>query len=107
MPQRPDRYRPLPRPARAPDQRPTAAARGYGREWREQSKGHLHKHPLCVRCAANGLTVAATVVDHVTPHKGNRQLFWARSNWQSLCERCHNVKTATEDGAFGRPTKQQ
>jgi len=33
---------------------------------------------------------AATVVDHITPHRGNTQLFWDSSNWQSLCEECHN-----------------
>jgi 5-methylcytosine-specific restriction endonuclease McrA len=29
-------------------------------------------------------------VDHIVPHRGNRGLFWARSNWQSLCATCHN-----------------
>lgn len=45
---------------------------------------------------------AASVVDHIVPHKGDQKLFWRRSNWQSLCKRCHDVKTATEDGGFGR-----
>jgi len=44
---------------------------------------------------------AALVVDHIQPHKGNDDLFWDASNWQSLCEACHNLKTATEDGGFG------
>jgi 5-methylcytosine-specific restriction enzyme A len=35
-------------------------------------------------------------VDHITPHKGDRQMFWDRSNWQSLCHRCHSRKTARE-----------
>jgi len=39
----------------------------------------------------------ATVVDHITPHKGDNDLFWDRANWQSLCESCHNRKTAAED----------
>lgn len=47
--------------------------------------------------------VAATVVDHITPHKGDKALFWQRANWQPLCKRCHDIKTAIEDGGFGRP----
>jgi len=41
--------------------------------------------------------VLATVVDHITPHKGDNDLFWDRANWQSLCESCHNRKTAADD----------
>lgn len=38
----------------------------------------------------------ATVVDHIIPHRGNMELFWRRENWQPLCEKHHNVKTAKE-----------
>jgi 5-methylcytosine-specific restriction protein A len=48
------------------------------------------------------LVVAATVVDHIKPHKGDKLLFWQRANWQPLWKPCHGVKTATEDGGFGR-----
>jgi len=47
------------------------------------------------------VTTAATVVDHVTPHKGDKVLFWDRLNWQALCKRCHDRKTAFES-RFGR-----
>nr|WP_292832122.1 HNH endonuclease signature motif containing protein [Mesorhizobium sp.] len=30
------------------------------------------------------------------------RLFWDRSNWQPLCKPCHDRKTATSDGGFGR-----
>lgn len=44
-----------------------------------------------------GQFVAATVVDHITPHKGDSALFWDKANWQSLCKRCHDsVKQAEE-----------
>ena len=52
--------------------------------------GFLSKHPLCVTCRDIGRIVAAEVVDHIIPHRGDRKLFWDRSNWQSLCSRCHN-----------------
>jgi 5-methylcytosine-specific restriction protein A len=45
--------------------------------------------------------VAATTVDHIRPHRGDYDLMWDESNWQSLCTWHHNVKTAKEDGAFG------
>jgi 5-methylcytosine-specific restriction protein A len=51
--------------------------------------------------------VAATVVDHIVPHKGDKVKFWDSSNWQSLCKRCHDAKTATEDGGFGHPVKEK
>ena len=44
-----------------------------------------------------GMYVRATDVDHITPHRGDRQLFWDESNWQPLCHRHHSMKTARED----------
>lgn len=46
--------------------------------------------------------MASTVVDHIKPHKGDQQLFWSKANHQALCKECHDTKTATEDGGFGR-----
>ncbi|WP_390844186.1 HNH endonuclease [Anatilimnocola floriformis] len=68
--------------------------RGYDHHWRAARIQFLRQHPLCVECQSVGIATAATVVDHVTPHRGCYALFWNQSNWQSLCERCHNVKTA-------------
>ncbi|WP_328203649.1 hypothetical protein [Brevibacillus nitrificans] len=44
---------------------------------------------------------AATVVDHIIPHKGDKELFWDQKNWQGLCDSHHSRKTAKEDGGFG------
>ena len=41
--------------------------------------------------------IKATVVDHITPHRGDKKLFWDEDNWQPLCKRCHDKKTMTED----------
>jgi 5-methylcytosine-specific restriction enzyme A len=38
--------------------------------------------------------VVATEVDHITPHRGNPNLFWNRSNLQAMCRSCHSQKTA-------------
>lgn len=82
--------------------RPSAAKRGYGSAWQKASKGFLKFNPLCVRHLARGHLVPAKCVDHIRPHKGDQDLFWDRHNWQALCKRCHDHKTATEDGGFGR-----
>lgn len=72
--------------------------RGYTNDWVKASKAYRLANPLCVRCERDGKLTPAAVTDHVTPHKGDRDLFWDRSNWQSLCKRCHDSKTAREDG---------
>jgi 5-methylcytosine-specific restriction protein A len=78
--------------------RGSAAERGYDNRWRRARLTFLASHPLCSgphsQCEQAGIVSAATVVDHVVPHRGDEQLFWDESNWAALCERCHNVKTA-------------
>lgn len=79
------------------EERPSASDRGYNRRWQKASKLFLQAHPLCVRCAAEGRYVKSEVVDHITPHRGDKALFWDMDNWQALCKRCHDLKTLTED----------
>lgn len=78
----------------------TAHQRGYDSKWRKAREGFLAKHPLCAHHKLIDEIEPATVVDHITPHRGNRELFWDRDNWQPLCKSCHDRKTATEDGGF-------
>ena len=56
----------------------------------------LLREPWCRECARHGVRTRATVVDHVTPHRGDWQLFIDPDNHQSLCKRCHDRKTARE-----------
>ena len=65
-------------------------------KWKAAAKAFLRRHPLCRDCADLGAIEPATDVDHIKPHKGDRKLFWDRSNWQALCHRCHSRKTARE-----------
>lgn len=83
-------------------ERKGANERGYTYKWQKASKAFLARHPLCVMCQQNGIVKAAEVVDHIKPHRGNQLLFWDKKNWQPLCKKCHDCKTATEDGGFGR-----
>jgi 5-methylcytosine-specific restriction protein A len=87
--------------AKAASGRRNAYQRGYDRRWAQARRLWLLASPLCRYCQTEGKTVAATVVDHIRPHKGDQALFWDHTNWQSLCARCHNHKTAREDGGFG------
>lgn len=77
--------------------RPTSAQRGYNYKWQKESKRFLDENPLCKYCYEVREIKAATVVDHIIPHKGNMKLFWDRSNWQSLCDHCHNSIKAKEE----------
>ena len=93
--------------------RESAAKRGYDRRWQGYSRRRLRAHPVCeglrlqpggevVINTHPGRVVLATLTDHILPHKGDRELFWAAWNHQSGCDACHNTKTAKEDGGFGR-----
>jgi 5-methylcytosine-specific restriction protein A len=54
-------------------------------------RSFLIRNPICRECRN-----PATVLDHITRHRGNARLFWDQSNWQPLCARCHGLKTARE-----------
>ena len=83
--------------SRPPDDfRLSSADRGYDRRWRKYRASYLHLHPVCVQCLALDDPTPATVVDHIIPHKGNRDLFWESSNHQPLCKTHHDQKTARE-----------
>ena len=80
------------RKARHDANRLSARKRGYDASWQRERVVYLAANPYCRRCNA-----PATVVDHIQPHKGNRTLFWNRSNWQPLCTTCHSsAKQAAE-----------
>lgn len=76
--------------------RASSHARGYDSRWRKARRFFLNAHPLCAECEREGRTTEANVVDHVEPHRGDSDLFWDESNWQALCESCHNAKSAKE-----------
>lgn len=77
--------------------RASSSKRGYGSRWQKARARYLKAHPLCVFCKREGKLEKATVVDHITPHRGDRVLFWDEANWQALCKPCHDKKTFTED----------
>jgi 5-methylcytosine-specific restriction enzyme A len=79
-------------------ERGSAAARGYGGEWRRIRNRFIRAHPVCEHCAREGRTTIATEVDHVIPlSKGGTH---ADENLSALCHSCHMRKTQ-HDGSRG------
>jgi 5-methylcytosine-specific restriction protein A len=59
-------------------------------EWRDIRNARLDGEPLCRMCRRKGKIMAAAVVDHVTPHRGDAALFFCYGNTQSLCKMHHD-----------------
>lgn len=80
------------RKARFDQTRPSSRERGYTSKWERERGVYLKAHPVCVFCGS-----AANVVDHKTPHRGDKKLFWSRSNWQPLCTPCHSGRKQSQE----------
>lgn len=94
----------------------TAAQRGYNSRWQRARIGWLAAHPLCVMCERSGRVTAATVVDHIVPHRmawalasgdvdaiaAARARFWDRNNWQSLCKAHHDSAKQAQERSEAR-----
>ena len=111
MPKKPRTYRPPNLPTKkelrleSDSRRDSSNKRLYGYKWQKASKAFIKAHPLCQcdDCKEGELRVKPSeVVDHKIPHGGDLKLFWDSSNWQAMSKACHDKKTATEDGGFGR-----
>jgi len=100
--------------------RQSARQRGYTWEW-EKARADFLAAPdnqFCVKCKARGLLNPGTmrmdgsveanhrriglVVDHIIPHRGDKRLFWDRSNWQPLCHDHHDIEKQRQE--HGRET---
>lgn len=83
---------------RAPDTRPSAAARGYGSRWRAFRARYIAAHPSCAHCGGQAEHVHH--IDGAGP-LGPRGL--DPSNCLSLCPPCHSRVTAQEQpGGWAR-----
>ncbi len=81
--------------------RGTSTQRGYGYHWRKIRDNFLAKNPWCIDPFGDhpSQRVAAHQVDHVIPRSNGGTN--DESNLQSLCDHCHDKKTASRDGGFG------
>ena len=81
--------------------RESPSLRGYDahhKRWREAILAR--DFALCVECggSGDGLPMHA---DHIVPLSQGGAVY-DMDNGQTLCHRCHSVKTVTENGGFGR-----
>lgn len=67
------------------------------RIWKGLRRDHLAKEPLCRYCSAHGDIVAANIVDHIKPHRGDEALAFDPDNLQSLCKTCHDTHADAKD----------
>lgn len=61
--------------------------------WLRLRQHQLRDHPLCKYCLAQGRVEPATVVDHITRHRGDVNAFFTGA-LQSLCDNCHKSAKA-------------
>lgn len=98
------------------DHQRSDAARSYrhlygSTHWRRGRALFLAQHPLCRRCTDLGRVTAATVVNHIVPHRGDWSLFRDWDNWEPLCKPHHDGIVQSEErsgwlrgsGPDGRP----
>ena len=77
------------------------------KEWRDLRWSVLVEELFtCRRCATicdpdptNRNEPNAPVADHKQPHRGDRKLFYARTNLQCLCKACHDGAKQAEERA--------
>ena len=62
-------------------------------KWRKCRDKYVKQNPLCEKCKENGKTVEADEVDHIIPVKVRFDLRFDFENLQSLCKRCHSIKS--------------
>lgn len=75
----------------------SAKSRGYDSKWQRFRKRYLAEHCWCVMCLAEGRYEPATVIDHITPFRGDEELKYRLDNLQPLCKYHHDKKTGTSD----------
>jgi 5-methylcytosine-specific restriction enzyme A len=86
---------------RNPNQKLSARARGYDRDWDKLRAAILAEEPLCRECARHGIEHPAQTLDHVIPIRNAPERRLDPTNLQPLCCPCHRAKTNRHDGGFG------
>jgi 5-methylcytosine-specific restriction enzyme A len=69
------------------------AAKWYkSKQWQQLRQHILTKHPYCQCPYHKGADRSAPseVVDHITPHRGDKRTFFNASNLQGMSKHCHD-----------------
>ncbi len=83
------------RQAEHDERRGSSRQRGYDARWQRVRAMHLAAEPLCRMCVQAGRVTVASMVDHIMPIRDGGEVL-NDDNLQSLCERCHDAKTASD-----------
>lgn len=62
-------------------------------DWLNLRRYHLTQQPICVVCGRSGIEAGGLHVDHIVDHKGDIDIFYDKTNLQTLCSRCHGRKS--------------
>lgn len=68
----------------------------YTKTWKKRRKDQLDRIPWCEPCKRLGKSRPATVANHKTPHRGNRELFF-KGPIESVCKQCHDQAIQREE----------
>lgn len=71
--------------------------------WQRLRKAKLTSQPTCEPCGLRGEVMLANTVDHITPINAGGDPFPPLDCLMSMCERCHNEKTAARDRKNTKP----
>jgi 5-methylcytosine-specific restriction enzyme A len=71
--------------------------------WRKLRLAKLAREPLCQPCKARDHLTSANTVDHIKPIAEGGEAFPPLTGLMSMCERCHNEKTAANDRTHTKP----
>ncbi len=69
------------------------------KRWKACREAQLARQPLCERHLRRGQTIAATVVNHRRPHRGDTHLFFDPANHESSCKPCHDGPIQRDEAA--------
>ncbi|TZG26495.1 hypothetical protein [Sphingomonas montanisoli] len=70
--------------------RGSARERGYDSRWSKAAASDRRDNPLCAYCELEGRITAATLTDHLYPHRLFAGVFWLKHWWVSSCGPCHS-----------------
>lgn len=86
--------------------------RGYGAAWRKLRLLVLRRdNGLCIPCNKVGKLTPAVAVDHIISRANGKKMGLHPShmeqmdNLQSICQVCHDIKSAAEEGRTLEPLK--
>jgi 5-methylcytosine-specific restriction protein A len=71
------------------------------RRWRKLAEAQKQAFPFCIMCQAENVLTIGTVADHITPHRGDHDLFW-NGPLQTLCSE-HHSSTKRRQETGGKP----